>query len=125
LDALAVTRAQLVDVAILVGTDFNEGVRGYGPKKALKLIKEHHRLEEACAAKGIDLPAHAPEIREFFLKPPTRLVGALTFRPPDVEKVMEIFVERHQFSRQRVEGAVGKIANLQAAKRQRNLDAFF
>src|SRR5262249_49859146 len=31
LDALAITRSQLIDLAILVGTDFNEGVKGIGP----------------------------------------------------------------------------------------------
>src|SRR4030095_4458909 len=33
-----VTREQLIDLAILVGTDFNEGIKGIGPKKALKLV---------------------------------------------------------------------------------------
>src|SRR5256712_6084057 len=34
-----INRAQLVDAAILIGTDFNAGVRGIGPKKALKLVQ--------------------------------------------------------------------------------------
>src|SRR5204862_7904149 len=37
LQTLGITREQLVDVAILIGTDFNPGVKGIGPKKALKL----------------------------------------------------------------------------------------
>src|SRR5204863_2858772 len=40
LAALAITREQLVDLGILVGTDFNDGVKGIGPKKALKLVQE-------------------------------------------------------------------------------------
>lgn len=125
LEALGVTRGQLVDIAILVGTDFNEGVRGYGPKKALKLIKEHHRLEEACGAKGLELPAHAAEIREFFLNPPSRAVEVPKWRPPDPTKLIEIFVERHQFSRQRVEAALDKVADVAEGQDQRSLDAFF
>src|SRR5713226_3787925 len=39
LTMLGITREQLVDLALLVGTDFNEGVMGIGPKKALKLIR--------------------------------------------------------------------------------------
>src|SRR5262245_58312202 len=35
-----ITREQLVDLAILVGTDFNEGIKGIGPKKALKLVSD-------------------------------------------------------------------------------------
>src|SRR2546428_7955019 len=44
LEHLGLTREQLVDVAILVGTDFNEGVRGIGPKTAGKRIREWRRL---------------------------------------------------------------------------------
>src|SRR5207244_12954172 len=38
---LGITREQLVDLAILVGTDFNQGVKGIGPNKALKLVHDH------------------------------------------------------------------------------------
>src|SRR2546427_5586709 len=40
LDHYRITREQLVDMAMLVGTDFNEGIQGIGPKKALKLVSE-------------------------------------------------------------------------------------
>ncbi|MEM3824316.1 MAG: flap endonuclease-1, partial [Candidatus Bathyarchaeia archaeon] len=41
-----ITHEQLIDVGILVGTDFNpEGIKGLGPKTALKLIKEYGSLE--------------------------------------------------------------------------------
>src|SRR5262245_23248760 len=41
-----ITRKQLVDVAMLVGTDFNEGIKGIGPKKALKLVQQFGRIED-------------------------------------------------------------------------------
>src|SRR5919109_287071 len=34
LDHYHITREQLIDLAILIGTDFNDGVKGVGPKKA-------------------------------------------------------------------------------------------
>src|SRR5215475_10958711 len=40
-----ITREQLVDLAILVGTDFTSGVHGIGPKKALRLVQQHGRIE--------------------------------------------------------------------------------
>lgn len=44
---LNVTLPQLVDIGILIGTDFNpDGVKGIGPKTALKLITEHGELEK-------------------------------------------------------------------------------
>jgi flap endonuclease-1 len=39
------TRPQLIDVALLVGTDFNPGVKGIGPKKGLKAIQRYQDLE--------------------------------------------------------------------------------
>src|SRR5262245_56559752 len=41
-----ITREQLVDVAMLVGTDFNQGIKGIGPKKALKLVQQFGRIED-------------------------------------------------------------------------------
>jgi flap endonuclease-1 len=125
LDALGLTREQLIDVALLVGTDFNDGVRGYGPRKSLKLIKQHHRLEEACAAKGIELPPRHEEIRAFFRDPPYRPVGELKWAAPDRERVLEVYVETHQFSRQRVESALDKVGAVSKGRDQRSLDAFF
>jgi len=46
LQALGISRKQLIDLSILIGTDFNpDGVRGVGPKTAYKLIKKHESLE--------------------------------------------------------------------------------
>ena len=30
---------------MLVGTDFNDGIKGIGPKKALTLVQQHGRIE--------------------------------------------------------------------------------
>ncbi len=46
LSALGLTREQLVWAGILIGTDFNEGVLGIGPKKALKLVKDCNSTDE-------------------------------------------------------------------------------
>ena len=47
LSNLEITREQLVDVSILMGTDFNPGIDGIGPKKGLKLIKENGNAEDS------------------------------------------------------------------------------
>ena len=47
LEELKLTKEQLVDIGILIGTDFNpDGFERVGPKTALKLIREHKRLED-------------------------------------------------------------------------------
>jgi len=41
LNSLGITREQLIMIGLLVGTDYNQGVEGIGPKTALRLVKEH------------------------------------------------------------------------------------
>ncbi|WP_290814138.1 flap endonuclease-1 [Halovivax sp.] len=62
------TLEQLIDVAILVGTDFNEGVDGVGPKTALKLIREHGDLWSALEARGAHVE-HGDRVRQLFRDP--------------------------------------------------------
>ncbi|MEK7256520.1 MAG: flap endonuclease-1, partial [Bacteroidota bacterium] len=48
LSSLALSRQQLIWMGMLVGTDFDEGVRGIGPKKAIKIVRESKSLSEAA-----------------------------------------------------------------------------
>jgi flap endonuclease-1 len=62
------TWEQLVDAAILMGTDFNEGVSGVGPKTAVTLVREHGDLRSVLESRGEDIP-NAERIRHMFLDP--------------------------------------------------------
>ncbi|MGM0716526.1 MAG: flap endonuclease-1, partial [Halobacteriota archaeon] len=68
LESLDLTWEGLVDAAILMGTDFNEGIPGIGPKTAVKLIREHGDLSGALEARNESIP-HADRIRAMFLNP--------------------------------------------------------
>ncbi|MFB6169077.1 MAG: flap endonuclease-1 [Haloferacaceae archaeon] len=79
------TWEQLVDVGILCGTDFNDGVDGIGPKTALKTIHEHGDLWGVLDARGAHVP-NADRIRSLFLDPPvTDDYGVETEIAPDVD----------------------------------------
>jgi flap endonuclease-1 len=69
LDELGFTREQLVDAAMLCGTDFNDGVSGIGPKTAVTAIREHGDLFAVLDACGESI-ANAERVRELFLDPP-------------------------------------------------------
>lgn len=68
LETHGISQEQLVDIAILCGTDFNPGVSGYGPKTALSAITEHGDLESALAETDETVPL-ATAVRELFLSP--------------------------------------------------------
>ncbi len=102
-----ITRKALVDLAILVGTDFNDGVKGIGPKKALKLVQDHGRIEDMppdirTALAGLDLD----EVRGIFLSPAVSDDYTLDFGEPDRDGIMAFLVGDRQFSRERVEAAL-------------------
>ena len=85
LKRLGITREQLVDIALLVGTDYNEGIKGVGVKKALKYIKTHGDIFKTLKALKVEQEM-IEEIREFFLNPPVTDDYRLSFGKPDEEK---------------------------------------
>lgn len=108
---LQVSREQLIDIGILVGTDYNpEGVKGVGPKTAHRLVKEHSSLEAALPhVKDANFPYPVNEIRELFLNPRVTSDYELEWRPPDVDGVIEFLCEEHDFDRARVKKAMEKV----------------
>ncbi len=123
LEKNGITREQLVDIAILVGTDYNEGVKGIGAKKALKHIKSYGDIFKVLKVLKVEME-NVEEIREFFLNPPVVERYEVSFGRPDVDGVIEFLCEEHDFSRDRVLKAVEKIEeNLSAS--QSTLDRWF
>jgi flap endonuclease-1 len=69
LEKHGMTLEQFVDLVMLVGTDFNQGVKGIGSKKALKLVRVHGRLENLSDEVKIRLEGNYEEVRRVFLEP--------------------------------------------------------
>ena len=101
-----IDRESLIDLALLVGTDFNPGVRGIGPKKALALVQRHGRIE-AMPAEIRDVVGDVDAIRALYLRPDVTDDYALEFRAPDEDGVIKFLCE-HQFSRDRVTAALAR-----------------
>jgi len=108
LKRMGISREQLIDIAILIGTDYNEGIKGVGVKKAMNLIKKHGDVKGALKALGVEMEA-LDEIRDFFLNPPVTRDYTLKFSKPDLEGIVEFLCEKHDFSKDRVERAVEKL----------------
>ncbi|HKZ63465.1 MAG TPA: flap endonuclease-1 [Thermoplasmata archaeon] len=111
LRALGLTHRQLVEVAILVGTDFNEGVRGVGPKTAVKLLRECGRLEELPAKVRDALPANCDEVRSCFLEPQIDAVPEVHAGRLDPEGVVAFLCGERGFADARVRPVVKRLAS--------------
>ncbi len=125
---LELSREQLVDVGILVGTDYNpKGIKGIGPKTALKLIREHGSLEEAIPhIKNAEFPHPVDEIRQIFLEPRITDDYELEWRPPNVEGVADFLCGERDFDRDRVLKAVEKInKGFSRSQERTTLDKWF
>lgn len=108
LSHLGITREQLIDLALLVGTDFNAGVKGIGPKKALQLVQRHGRIEEMPGeVRDLVLP-HAGAIRELYLTPDVVDDVAVRFGDCDREGIVRFLCDEREFGRERVEAALGR-----------------
>jgi flap endonuclease-1 len=111
LNELGVTHQQLIDIGILVGTDFNpDGVKGLGPKTALKLIKEYGNLEKVLDhIKNAEFPVEPQKIREIFLKPKVTENYKIEWKEPNVEGVIDFICGERDFSEDRVRKALEKM----------------
>lgn len=125
--ALGLTQDQLIDLGILVGTDYNpDGIKGIGPKTALKLITKHGSLEASLPhIKNAEFPHPVEEIKELFLKPRTTDDYNLEWNRPDVAGLVGFLCAEHNFSQSRVMSAVKKMQKGMEEKAARTtLDKF-
>ena len=100
---LEISRGQLVDLAILVGTDFNQGVKGIGPKKALKLVREYGSIEQMPEEIRSKMTEDLNILRQIFLKPRVLEKYALKRSLPDRDGLVEFLAGERGFNRERVE----------------------
>jgi flap endonuclease-1 len=100
-----ITRDGLIDLALLIGTDFNDGIHGIGPKKALALVQRHGAIE-AMPAEIRDAVGDVSALRRLYLEPDVTDDYAIEFAEPDVDGVIRFLCEERQFSRPRVTDAL-------------------
>lgn len=123
LSRLGIERKQLVEIGIMCGTDYNEGLKRVGPKTALKLITKHGDLESVLVARGETIE-NAAEIRDLFLDPPVTDDYEIEMKKPSAEKILEFLCDERDFSPERVEKAVKRLEEAMKVG-QSTLDKWF
>jgi flap endonuclease-1 len=121
-----ITRKQLVDIALLIGTDFNEGVKGIGPKRALSLVKKYGRIENMPAEIRSKIESQNHEqVRRTFLQPPTTDDYSLTYERLDEDGLKDFLCNQRNFSPQRVETAIQRMKKFYERMKQTELEKWF
>ena len=113
LDEHDITQEQLVDLGIMIGTDFHPGFRGIGPKTGLKLIKTHGTLEAVAEEKGHVIPKNLDDIRGLFHNHPIHTDMNIPEAGRAVEEQVRRFIQKDRgFSESRTERALERLASV-------------
>jgi flap endonuclease-1 len=107
---LGLTREQFIDVAILVGTDFFEGVRGIGPKGAVRRLREWGSLQHSPPDLREKLPANFEAIQSFFLSPPVAREDEVVTGQFDPDGLRKFLCDERDFASSRVELIVQRLS---------------
>ena len=125
LESLGITREQLIDVGILIGTDFNpDGFERVGPKTAIKMIKEYGKLEDVTQIQEqlemIDYNA----IRKIFLEPEVAKVDKIEFGEVKYDDIISYLSNERSFSRDRVNSSLNRLKK-SLEKKSQTLEKWF
>jgi flap endonuclease-1 len=129
LNELGIDVNQLTALAMLIGTDYNaNGIKGIGPKNALKLVKKHGEdldalFEEVKWNESFDIPW--TDVYYLFKKMPVTDDYKLEWKEPNWDKLNELLVEKHDFSQVRLNSAKEKLTKHKESKQQKGLGEFF
>ena len=118
LKELEINQFQLVDLALLVGTDYFPGIKGIGPKKALKYIKNQKQIENVITSvnEKYDVSTLTPEIiktvRKIFLFPEVNKSTEIFYwNLPNKPNVVDLLCKEHHLNRERVENNLEKLVS--------------
>ena len=119
-----ITRQQLIDLAILVGTDFNEGIKGVGPMTALKLVKNYGQIDDLPDKFRKEIPNYQ-EVREIFFEPKTTTNYTLNLTNLNEKELYNFLCDERSFSPKRVDVAVQRMKKIFKRRGQTDLEEWF
>ena len=123
LNKLKITREQLIMIGLLIGTDYNEGIKGYGPKKALEAVRVYKNFENL--KKHFKFEEYIDEVYNFFLNPNVNEKIEIKFGEINEEKILKFMVDERNFSEERVKNALEKLKEGLKKGKQTSLTSWF
>jgi len=123
LKSLEISQDQFIALSILVGTDYNPGgVKGIGPKTALKLVKQYKSFEDLF--KEVKAEFDWKKIYAVFKSMPIMKNYQLNWTKLNQEKILKILVDKHEFNQERVEKGISRLLNNNNKQEQSSLDSW-
>ena len=120
-----INREQLIDISILIGTDYNpNGFTRIGPKTAMKYIKKFKKIEEIPAIqKELEL-INIDEVRKMFLSPNVIKPDTVSHNEINKNKLISFLCDQNNFSEERISNMINKLEKTQE-ERSESLDKWF
>lgn len=128
LKTLNLSQDQLIALAMLVGTDYNVGgIKGIGPKKALKLVAETHDFGKLFGQVKWSESFETPweDVFDLFKNPAVEKKYDLTWKRPDAKAIEKLLIDEHDFSAERVTKTVNDLLKGAEERSQKGLSSFF
>ncbi|MDP2907880.1 MAG: flap structure-specific endonuclease, partial [Nanoarchaeota archaeon] len=123
-DHLSINPDQLLAIAILTGTDYNVGgVKGIGPKNALRLVQEFKSFDKIF--NEVKAEFNWKQVYATFKSMPVMLNYQLKWSEPDEAKIKKLLIDRHDFSEERVNKTLNSLREYKESKKQKGLSEFF
>ena len=120
LKELDINQDQLIVLAIIIGTDYNDKIPRIGPKNALKLVRQNKNFDSLF--KELKPDFDWKKIYAVFKSMPVMKNYQLKWSEPDTEKIKSILVDKHDFSEERVDKMLEKLTKKE--KYQKGLSSF-
>jgi flap endonuclease-1 len=124
LASLGINQKQLIIMGILIGTDYNNGVKGFGPKRSLEIVKEEKTLQKVLKKVKWEEEVDPEELIQLFLEPKISEKYEFKWSPPEEERLKKFMVDEHDFSIERVEKAIQKLQERNTSGTQARLKGF-
>ncbi len=130
LNSLGISHKQLIWLGILLGTDFNEGIKGVGPKTALKMAKSAKSIDDVKAQVKekfkTEFELDIKEVEELFTNPEVKEfskddVGKLLEKTGSRSELVKFMCEEHGFLPDRIEKFADRLGERQEQQRQQGM----
>ena len=128
LKELEINQEQLICIGIICGTDYNpKGIKGLGPKKSLKIVKEYKTKKKIFQALAEDEKFEKYEIDFDYLPIYEEIINPnitkdikIEFPTINEDKIKEILL-KYEFSEKRIDSQLDKLEDLKKEKAQTTL----